>query len=226
MFLADRNNLTKQTKDEFEKYKTPDDGRKFTDIYNAKRLETNAIDPSLKVCITTIQRVYSMLKGEKEMDEQLEEKSQMENDEDEKEVPITYNPKLPIEEFDFVVIDECHRSIYNKWRQVLEYFDTIKIGLTATPTKPTYGYFDQNLVSEYSHQDAVFDKVNVQEQIYRIRTKVGEEGGTISSSNIFCALALSPKFLYPSASRFQPIALALYSSVNLVASPTNSLNLP
>ena len=181
LFLADRNNLTKQTRDEFDRYKTPDDGRKFTEIYNAKRLETNAIDPSLKVCITTIQRVYSMLKGEKEMEEQLEEKSQMENDEDEKEVPITYNSKLPIEEFDFVVIDECHRSIYNKWRQVLEYFDSFKIGLTATPTKSTYGYFDQNLVSEYTHQDAVFDKVNVQEQIYRIKTKVGEEGGTIHS---------------------------------------------
>ena len=62
-------------------------------------------------------------------------------------------------QFDVIVTDEAHRSIYNLWRQVLEYFDAHLIGLTATPSKQTFGFFNQNLVMEYGHEQAVADGV-------------------------------------------------------------------
>ncbi len=87
---------------------------------------------------------------------------------------IRYNPNFPIEYYDFIVVDECHRSIYNLWRGVLEYFDAFLIGLTATPSKQTFGFFNQNLVMEYSRQRAVADGVNVDGEVYRIRTQITE----------------------------------------------------
>ena len=74
LFLVDRNNLGKQTLREFQGYRTPDDGRLFTELYNVQRLTSNVIDPVGKVTITTIQRLYSMLKGE-EYEEENEERS-------------------------------------------------------------------------------------------------------------------------------------------------------
>ena len=96
---------------------------------------------------------------------------------------ISYNPQIPIETFDFVVTDECHRSIYNLWRQVLEYFDAFTIGLTATPSKQTLGFFNQNLVTEYSHERAVADGVNVGYEVYRIKTKITEDGSSVEAGN-------------------------------------------
>ena len=61
LFLVDRSNLARQTRTEFQMYATPDDGRKFTELYNVQHLTSNALDPVSKVCITTIQRLYSML---------------------------------------------------------------------------------------------------------------------------------------------------------------------
>src|SRR5674476_1158015 len=98
-----------------------------------------------------------------------------------KPVPVEYNPAFPIEEFDFIITDECHRSIYNLWRQVLEYFDVSLIGLTATPSKQTFGFFNQNLVMEYGHQQAVADGVNVNYDVYRIRTQVSEQGSQVEA---------------------------------------------
>ena len=102
-----------------------------------------------------------MLRGEEEFDSTLEEESGFDVwdslSKEEKEKTIAYSPEIPIEYFDFVVTDECHRSIYHLWRQVLEYFDAFTIGLTATPSKQTFGFFDQNLVMEYSHERAVAD---------------------------------------------------------------------
>ncbi len=133
------------------------------------------------MCITTIQRLYSMLRGEAEFDPQAEEGSLWELDAalaDQAPKEVRYNPRLPIEYFDFIVTDECHRSIYNLWRQVLEYFDAFLIGLTATPSKQTFGFFNQNLVMEYSRQRAVADGVNVDGEVYRIRTQMTEQGST------------------------------------------------
>lgn len=183
LFLVDRNNLGRQTLKEFQQYVSPDDGRLFTELYNVQRLTSNTIDPVCKVVVTTIQRVFSMLKGE-DIDPELEEHSTFEIS---AAMPqpreVEYNPQIPIESFDFVITDECHRSIYNLWRQVLEYFDCFLIGLTATPSKQTLGFFNQNLVTEYSHDRAVADGVNVGYEVYRIKTKITEDGSTVESGN-------------------------------------------
>ena len=181
LFLVDRANLGRQTLKEFQQYATPDDGRKFTELYNVQHLAGGGIDPVSKVCISTIQRLYSMLRGE-DLDESLDEASLNElTSLNERPKEVAYNPQIPVETFDFVVVDECHRSIYNVWRQVLEYFDAFLIGLTATPSKQTFGFFDQNLVMEYNHERAVADGVNVGYDVYRIKTEVGEQGGKVDA---------------------------------------------
>ena len=179
LFLVDRNNLGRQTKKEFMQYETPDDGRKFTELYNVQHLTSNKIDPVNKVCISTIQRVYAMLKGH-ELDPELEEDSGFEDYPDGEELPVTYNPDIPIEQFDFIITDECHRSIYNLWRQVLEYFDAFIIGLTATPSKQTFGFFNKNLVMEYNRERAIADGVNVDYDVYRIHTQITSDGSIIN----------------------------------------------
>ncbi len=182
LFLVDRNNLGRQTRMEFQQYITPDDGRKFTELYNVQQLTSNVIDPVSRVCVTTIQRLFSMLKGEKEFDSESEEKSMFDiapNSNEEKEV--VYNSEIPIEMFDFIVTDECHRSIYKLWRQVLEYFDAFLIGLTATPSKQTIGFFHRNLVQEYTQERAVADNVNVDFEVYRIDTKITKEGSKVET---------------------------------------------
>jgi type I restriction enzyme R subunit len=184
LFLVDRNNLGRQARTEFEQYVTPDDGRKFSELYNIQHLKSNTFDPVSRVCITTIQRLYSMLKGEsdEEFDIEAEEKSLFDTAfEKDKPMEIVYNPKIPIETFDFIITDECHRSIYNLWRQVLEYLDAFIIGLTATPSKQTLGFFHQNLVSEYNHERAVADGVNVGYEVYRIKTKITDEGSKVEA---------------------------------------------
>ena len=181
LFLVDRSNLGRQTRREFQQYKTPDDGRKFTELYNIQHLTSNTLDPVSRVCITTIQRLYSMLRGEPEFDAELEEQSLFGIPQTESPKEISYNPAIPIETFDFIITDECHRSIYHLWRQVLEYFDAFIIGLTATPSKQTLGFFNQNLVMEYSHERAVADGVNVGYDVYLIQTKITEEGSTVKA---------------------------------------------
>ena len=183
LFLVDRNNLGRQTLTEFQQYLTPDDGRKFTELYNVQRLSSNTFDPVSRVCITTIQRLYSMLRGEPDLaDPELEEHSLFDlPGVAEKPKDVAYNPAIPIETFDVIITDECHRSIYNLWRQVLEYFDAFTIGLTATPSKQTIGYFNQNLVMEYSHERAVADGVNVGYEVYRIQTEITEKGSRVES---------------------------------------------
>ena len=180
LFLVDRANLGAQTFKEFQQYTTPDDGRKFTELYNVQHLRSNRIDDVSRVCISTIQRVYSILSGAEELDEELEEGSLFEvADRAAPPKLVSYNPAVPIETFDIIVIDEAHRSIFNLWRQVLEYFDAPLIGLTATPSKHTIGFFKSNLVTEYNHAAAVADGVNVGYEVYRIRTKVTEDGATL-----------------------------------------------
>jgi type I restriction enzyme R subunit len=182
LFLVDRSNLGRQTRKEFQQYVTPDDGRKFTELYNVQHLTSNTLDPVSRVCITTIQRLYSMLKGEKEYDPENEEASLFDHlPADMTPRDVIYNPQIPIETFDVIVTDECHRSIYNLWRQVLEYFDAFIVGLTATPSKQTLGFFNQNLVMEYNHERAVADGVNVGYEVYRIQTDITEQGSKVEA---------------------------------------------
>ncbi len=184
LFLVDRTNLGEQAEKEFQGYRTPDDNRKFTELYNVQRLTSNTIGASSKVVITTIQRLYSMLKGEPDLDPESEEASLFEfaGAAMKEPLPVVYNCAYPPEFFDVIVIDECHRSIYTLWRQVLEYFDAFLIGLTATPAKHTFGFFDQNLVMEYGHEEAVADGVNVDFEVYKIRTQITVQGSTIEAN--------------------------------------------
>ena len=185
LFLVDRTNLGEQAEKEFQGYRTPDDNRKFTELYNVQHLTSNTIGSSTKVVITTIQRLYSMLKGEPDFDPEAEKASQFEftGAAMKEPLPVVYNRAYPPEFFDIIIIDECHRSIYTLWRQVLEYFDAFLIGLTATPAKHTFGFFEQNLVMEYGHAEAVADGVNVDFEIYKIRTRITERGSTIEAED-------------------------------------------
>ncbi|HEX9639020.1 MAG TPA: DEAD/DEAH box helicase family protein, partial [Acidobacteriota bacterium] len=181
LFLVDRSNLGEQAEKEFQSYFAPDINRKFTELYNVQRLTSNTIAESAKVVITTIQRLYSMLSGEPELDPELEEHSQYDTGAlvPGQPVHVAYNTAIPIEYFDVIWIDECHRSIYSIWREVVEYFDAFLIGLTATPAKHTFGFFNKNLVMEYGHEQAVADGVNVDFDVYNIRTRITREGSTI-----------------------------------------------
>src|SRR5258708_4348293 len=124
-----------------------------------------------------------MLRGDPDLDPALEEGSQFDTASGliRDPVPVDYTPAVPVEFFDVIFIDECHRSIYSLWRQVLEYFDAHLIGLTATPAKQTFGFFNQNLVMEYNHAQAVADRVNVDFDVYRIRTRITGQGSTVEA---------------------------------------------
>lgn len=180
LFLVDTRNLGEQAEQEFLAYTPSDDNRKFTELYSAQRLASSHVPADAQVCISTIQRMYSILQGT-ELDASAEDENPAEHSADRKRepLPVTYNAKVPPEFFDLIIIDECHRSIYNLWQQVLDYFDAFLVGLTATPDARTYGFFRQNVVSEYTHERAVADGVNVQGEIYVIETDVSKNGGTV-----------------------------------------------
>jgi len=179
LFLVDTKNLGEQAEEEFRKYTPNDEARLFPELYNLRRLNSSYIPTDTHVCISTIQRMYSILRGE-ELDESTEELSLNEQNLTGNPREVVYNPKYPPEFFDFIVIDECHRSIYNLWQQVLDYFDAFLIGLTATPDSRTFGFFNENVVSEYTHEEAVIDGVNVgREGTYLIETEISKKGNVI-----------------------------------------------
>lgn len=184
LFLVDTRNLGEQAEQEMLAFTPSDDNRKFTELYAVQRLKSSSVPKDAQVCISTIQRMYSILKGE-ELDEALEETSPWEQQTRPKQpVPVAYNPRVPIEFFDFIFIDECHRSIYNLWQQVLDYFDAYLIGLTATPDNRTFGFFKQNVVSEYTHERAVADGVNVGNEIYYIDTRITQQGAELRAKQL------------------------------------------
>ena len=186
LFLVDTKNLGEQAEQEFMTFQPNDDNRKFTELYNVQRLTSSYIASDSQVCISTIQRLYSILK-----EEELDESAELDNPEEnswlkqqmskKQGIPVEYTPKVPIEQFDFIVIDECHRSIYNLWKQVLDYFDASLIGLTATPDIRTFGFFNENVVSEYTYEESVIDGVNVPYEVYTIETEISQQGGTIKT---------------------------------------------
>ncbi len=180
LFLVDTRNLGEQAEQEFMAYVPGDDNRKFTELYNVRRLKSSYVARDSQVCISTIQRMYSILKDE-ELDEAVEQINPAEMVQPKTPMPVVYNEKIPPEFFDFIIIDECHRSIYNIWRQVLEYFDACLIGLTATPDNRTYGFFRKNVVSEYDHEQAVADGVNVGNEIFVIDTERTKHGGQLKA---------------------------------------------
>ena len=178
LFLVDRNNLGRQTLKEFQTYRPPGTGRLFTELYNVQRLGAGGLDPPAKVVISTIQRVFAQL-TDTELSEEEEEASDFETGWNPPPRQIAYSEAMPPETFDIVVVDECHRSIYGSWRQLLDYFDAQIIGLTATPTVQTAAFFNENLVADYPYEKSVADGVNVPFEIFRIRTQIGERGGRV-----------------------------------------------
>jgi type I restriction enzyme, R subunit len=156
LFLVDRNNLADQTLAEFQNYRTPDDGRRFTEIYKALSGDhvTDQDDPNLDDFVPDAP------------------------------VTVSYNKAFPPETFDLVIVDEAHRSIYGVWQGVLDYFDAHIVGLTATPGKQTFGFFRQNLVSEYTYPQSVADGVNVDFDLYRIKTQISDQGSSIEAGTI------------------------------------------
>ncbi|MGW0731634.1 DEAD/DEAH box helicase family protein [Streptomyces sp. NPDC002851] len=187
LFLVDRNNLGTQAYDEFRKYQTPDDGRRFSDIYNVDKLGAAGLQDTSSVVICTIQKMYSLLRGETLVDDDpRDEASDSAAYEDTYEadqpIEVGYNPDVPIESFDLIIVDECHRSIYGLWRGVLEYFDAHLLGLTATPTLQTLGFFGQNVVSRYTYRQAVADGVNVDFHLARLNTDLREKGAATIES--------------------------------------------
>ena len=186
LFLVDTKNLGEQAEQEFMAFLPSESNRKFTELYNVQRLTSSYIASDSQVCISTIQRMYAILKGE-ELEEGAEdtnpnESTWMEQQRNKKQaMPVEYSAKVPIEQFDFIVIDECHRSIYNLWKQVLDYFDAFLIGLTATPDKRTFGFFEENVVSEYTYEESVLDGVNVPYDVYTIETEISQKGSVIKA---------------------------------------------
>jgi type I restriction enzyme R subunit len=177
LFLVDTKNLGQQAEIEFCNYKPYDETHKLAELYNIQRIQTSHISTDTKICISTIQRLYAMLSSEiTTFADDADEESGTTNVVRE----VQYNKNYPPEFFDFIIIDECHRSIYNQWRQVLEYFDAFLIGLTATPNKHTYAFFNENIVSEYTHEQAVDDNVNVSAfGTYYIETEITKKGGKV-----------------------------------------------
>ena len=180
LFLVDTKSLGEQAEREFLAYTPSDDRRSFSQLYGVRRLKSSYIPNDVQICISTIQRMYSILK-EEDLDESTEEESFNEYVTADSKAPkeVVYNEKYPPEFFDCIIIDECHRSIYNVWQQVLTYFDAFLVGLTATPDKRTFAFFNENVVSEYRREQAIIDGVNVGEDIFLIETEVSQKGGHI-----------------------------------------------
>ncbi len=185
LFLVDTKSLGEQAEREFLAYTPNDDNRSFAQLYGVRRLNSSYIPNDVQICISTIQRMYSILKGE-EMDESAEDESlfELSGADTQAAKEVVYNEKYPPEFFDCIIVDECHRSIYNVWNQVLEYFDAFIIGLTATPDKRTFAFFNQNVVSEYSREQAIIDGVNVGEDVFLIETDVTKNGAHIMKQQI------------------------------------------
>lgn len=181
LFLVDRNNLGDQTLREFQNYAAPDDGRRFTELYNVDKLTGAGMVASSHVVISTIQRVHAALRGQQVPDT---DDPNLDIYTPDAPVEVVYNVQIPPESFDLVIVDEAHRSIYGVWRGVLEYFDAHIIGLTATPVKQTFGFFQQNLVSEYTYAQSVADNVNVDFDVYRIKTQITDSGSTVEAGTV------------------------------------------
>lgn len=189
LFLVDRNNLARQTENEYSTFDRTEDGKKMVELYQINRLKRNE-DINGNIVISTIQKLFAVLTGQQiiDTDEDAEdEQNQKENDKSNQEtISLDGDLTLPFDYFQLIIVDECHRSIYGKWKAVLDYFSSAKIlGLTATPTPEAYAYFNKNVVEEYTYDDSVVDGVNVASRVYRIKTEATEHGGAIKEGEQF-----------------------------------------
>ena len=192
LFLVDRNNLGTQALNEFSMFDRTENGDKLTDLYTINKLKKNE-DINSDIVISTIQKLFAVLTGNTITDEDEDKEDEIINNnerDDYKEVELGDNIELPQDYFDFIIVDECHRSIYGKWKKVLDYFNNaIILGLTATPTDEAYAFFNKNIVEKYSYEDSIVDGVNVPSRIYRIKTKTTTFGGSINVGNLIDEVA-------------------------------------
>ena len=186
LFLADRNNLARQTESEFSTFDRTEGQQEMSSLYEIKRLKRDN-DIKADIVISTIQKLFAVLTGNPISDNDSEDAEDEKNataeeKEDTKIIQLGDNLTLPPNYFDLIIVDECHRSIYGKWRAVLDYFSSAHVlGLTATPTPEAYAFFNNNIIEEYSYEDSVVDGVNVPSRVYRIKTEKTEHGGAIKS---------------------------------------------
>lgn len=184
LFLVDRNNLARQTETEFSLFERTEKQKPMNELYQINRL-TKPENIQGDIIISTIQKLFAVLTGqtiteddEDKEDEKLGLKDVIKNEPD---IVLGEDLKLPPDYFQFIIVDECHRSIYGKWKAVLDYFKDAKVlGLTATPTPEAHAYFNNNIVEEYTYEDSVVDGVNVPARVYRIITNATVHGGTIN----------------------------------------------
>ncbi|MDD5958559.1 MAG: DEAD/DEAH box helicase family protein, partial [Ligilactobacillus ruminis] len=192
LFLADRNNLARQAETEFKLFNRTEKQQQLNDLYTINRL-TKPDKINGDIIISTIQKLFAVLTGQStdETNEDEEDENNLNFDETdeqkaESEIDLGKDIKLPSDYFQFIIVDECHRSIYGKWQSVLKYFKDAKIlGLTATPTPEAYAFFNDNIIEKYTYDDSVVDGVNVPARVYRIKTEQTEHGGTIKSGDKF-----------------------------------------
>lgn len=188
LFLVDRNNLARQTESEFATFDRTEGQVEMSSLYGINRLR-NESDIKADIVISTIQKLFAVLTGQKlvDTDEDAEDENYIE---DERTVVLGSDLKLPRDYFDLIIVDECHRSIYGKWRAVLDYFSSATVlGLTATPTPEAYAFFNNHIIENYSYEKSVVDGVNVPSRVYRINTKVTEQGGTIKQGSVIKEIA-------------------------------------
>jgi type I restriction enzyme R subunit len=185
LFLVDRNNLARQTKSEFSLFDRTENQQALSSLYEIKRLKKES-DIKADVVISTIQKLFAILTGQslqegnEDAEDEFTEQSEEKYGSNEPAIRLQDDLKLPPDYFQFIVVDECHRSIYGKWKSVLEYFKDAKIlGLTATPTPEAYAFFNNNVIEQYTFDDSVVDGVNVPARVYRIVTDITKHGGTI-----------------------------------------------
>ena len=179
----DRSNLGRQTLREFQGFTTPDERRKFTELYDVQLLQSGRVRPDEQGLHRhhPARLLHAEGRGARSLSWRRCSGFDAGRRSGATQHPSSTTPASPSSTFDFIITDECHRSIYNLWRQVLEYFDGFIIGLTATPSKQTFGFFQQNLVMEYTHEQAVADNVNVDFDTYRIRTEITEQGSKVDA---------------------------------------------
>ena len=183
LFLVDRNNLAKQTESEFSVFDRTENQQKMGTLYNINRLKKES-DIKSDIVISTIQKLFAVLTGQAIQEGNEDAEDEIAKNDEEKDsknvVELGEDLKLPPDYFQLIIVDECHRSIYGKWKKVLDYFsDATVLGLTATPTPEAYAYFNNNIIEQYTYDDSVVDGVNVPPRIYRIITDVTAHGGTI-----------------------------------------------
>lgn len=187
LFLVDRNNLARQTESEFSLFDRTEHQQKMGSLYQINRLKKEA-DIKGDIVISTIQKLFAILTGQaiQEGNEDAEDEIVIEDAEknDKDVIELSNDLKLPPDYFQLIIVDECHRSIYGKWKKVLDYFSEAKVlGLTATPTPEAYAFFNNNTIEQYTYDDSVVDGVNVPPRIYRIITDVTAHGGTIEKGS-------------------------------------------